>query len=173
MDKFLRKLKKELYKKNINKEEINDIVSYYQEIISDKLDEGYNIDDILKDFDIDDIVDNVESNNNYDDNKKNIKKLNDYSLWIKIPFLIVLYLMKILYVTFSVLVFVCGFVFVITFIISVISLFMIDLPIGIILIGIGGLIVGLTIAQMVINGLKYLSKYICDKLDFVNKEEFN
>ena len=55
MEKFIKELRKELEKRYDGKD-VDDIVDFYQEIITDRVDNGEDIDDVLGHYDIDDIV---------------------------------------------------------------------------------------------------------------------
>lgn len=52
MDNFLKKLEKELKKKNLYKVEIDEILAYYEEIISDRYDNGEAMNKIIESYDI-------------------------------------------------------------------------------------------------------------------------
>src|SRR5690554_3066879 len=58
MKKFLNKLEKEA-KKHFSKEETNEVVSYYEEIINDRISNNENLEEVLKDYDIKIIVKNM------------------------------------------------------------------------------------------------------------------
>ncbi len=49
MDKWLKTLEQRLSKK-FNKEEVDEVISYYEEIISDRLEHGESIDEIIKSY---------------------------------------------------------------------------------------------------------------------------
>src|SRR5690554_3059493 len=58
MKKFLNNLEKEA-KKYFSKEETNEVVSYYEEIINDRISNNENLDEVLKEYDVKIIVKNM------------------------------------------------------------------------------------------------------------------
>lgn len=117
MKAWLRELERALNKK-FYKEEASDIVSYYEEMIEDRMSSGEDFEDIVKDYQIDQIVKSMtpevlskRNNNTYKKTAKSMGQLT--SLLLSTPLLIPLGIMYVilLIIGFSMVVSILGIAF--------------------------------------------------------------
>ncbi len=172
MNKFLSDLRNELNKRNLYQSEIDEIVSYYEEIINDRIDAGEQLDHILSGYDVKVIARNSfpQALQRRSDEDKSAVSKNVWNLILFLFSIPVLIPVGILYVVFIVVIFalvVACFAVVVSGVVAILSLIiqltLMNSDLGSSLIVVGFILTAISIAVLLLTlltkGLWYIVKY--------------
>ncbi len=175
---FLKQLKKEISHLDINEQ--NDVLSYYSELIDDRIENNQNEEDVIASLGSIEVIahDIEEERKVVSPNNQSVKKQINSSSSVNIPLIVILILLSPFYI-------IIPFVIIISFYVVAFSFFgsgifgligsivqmVKDLPVGVLQLGVSLLLI--SIGLFLLNALLKLTKIFIKKIISLFEKQFN